>query len=205
MNDPTIVTDDGVSLEAVLTTAGDARGAIVLCHPHPQHGGTMWAPILEAISLEAARRGFDILRFNFRGIGRSTGSHGFGNDEVADVDGAVTWMTQRPVPVVGIVGWSFGAAVALNWQSSARSDLAYVGIAPPVDSPLSPALPAPSDLIPARRTFIVGDRDQFLDADELASYANSIDAEMVRYQTADHFFVLRHDRLATDVIDAIDW
>ena len=205
MNDPTIVTDDGVSLEAVLTTTGDSRGAIVLCHPHPQHGGTMRAPILEAITLEAARRGFDILRFNFRGIGRSTGSHGFGNDEVADVDGAVTWMTQRPVPVVGIAGWSFGAAVALNWQSFARSGLAYVGIAPPVDSPLSPALPAPSDLIPARRTFIVGDRDQFLDADELASYANSIDAEMVRYQTADHFFVLRHDRLATDVLDAIDW
>ena len=100
MNDPTIVTDDGVSLEAVLTTTGDARGAIVLCHPHPQHGGTMRAPILEAITLEAARRGFDILRFNFRGIGRSTGSHGFGNDEIADVDGAVTWMTQRTVPVV---------------------------------------------------------------------------------------------------------
>jgi alpha/beta superfamily hydrolase len=205
MNDPTIVTDDGVSLEAVLTTTGDSRGAIVLCHPHPQHGGTMRAPILEAITLEAARRGFDILRFNFRGIGRSTGSHGFGNDEIADVDGAVTWMTQRTVPVVGIAGWSFGAAVALNWQSFARSGLAYVGIAPPVDSPLSPALPAPSDLVPARRTFIVGDRDQFLDADELASYANSIDAETVRYTTADHFFVLRHDRLATDVLDAIDW
>ena len=83
------------------------------------------------------------------------------------------------------------------------SDLAYVGIAPPVDSPLTPSLPAPGSLAPAARTFIIGDRDQFVDADELAAYAASIAARVIRYETADHFFLMRHDRLAADVLDAI--
>ncbi|MGI9529758.1 MAG: alpha/beta hydrolase [Acidimicrobiia bacterium] len=203
MSSPTIATSDGESLEAILTTAENVSGSIVLCHPHPQHGGTMQAPMLEAIAAEAADRGLDTLRFNFRGIGSSTGSYGSGVEEVNDVAAAVSWMMEHHAPVIGIAGWSFGAAVALNWVASAASDLAYVGIAPPVDSPLTPSLPLPHLLPPAHRTFIVGDRDQFLDANELEAYGTSIGAHTIRYTTADHFFVLRHERLATDAVDAL--
>ena len=61
-------------------------------------------------------------------------------------------------------------------------------------------MPAPEDLRPARRTFIVGDRDQFVDASQLEAYADAIAATTVRYETADHFFLLRHDRLTGDVL-----
>lgn len=163
----------------------------------------MRAPMLKAIADEAATRGLVTLRFNFRGVGDSTGSYGFGIGEVDDVAAAVAWMMKRDTPVVGIAGWSFGAAVSLNWAASAASRIAYVGIAPPVDSPLTPALPPPHLLPPAKRTFIVGDRDQFLDANELEAYGATIGAATIRYPTADHFFVLRHERLATDVVDAL--
>jgi len=163
----------------------------------------MQAPMLEAIAVEAADRGLDTLRFNFRGIGSSTGSYGSGVDEINDVAAAVEWMIENRAPVVGIAGWSFGAAVALNWTASAGSRIAYVGIAPPVDSPLTPSLPSPHLLAAAKRTFIVGDRDQFLDANELEAYGTSIGARTIRYATADHFFVLRHERLATDTVDAL--
>lgn len=203
MNSPTIATRDGESLETMLTTTANPVGSIVLCHPHPEHGGTMRAPLLEAIVREAESRSLDTLRFNFRGIGSSTGSYGSGIDEVNDVAAAVSWMVEHHPPVVGIAGWSFGAAVALNYAARAGSRIPYVGIAPPVDSPLTPSLPDAHQLQPARRTFIVGDRDQFLDANELEAYGTSIAAHTIRYATADHFFVLRHDRLATDAVDAM--
>jgi alpha/beta superfamily hydrolase len=57
--------------------------------------------------------------------------------------------------------------------------------------------------MPARRAFVIGEKDQFIPADELATYAASIGAEIIRYRGTDHFFVLKHSRLAEDVVDLI--
>ncbi len=163
----------------------------------------MRAPILEAIAVEATRSGLDVLRFNFRGVGASAGSFGEGDDELRDVQAAVATMARRGPELVGIVGWSFGAVIALRWQSETGSRLPYVGIAPPIDGTLTPEMPEPGSLADARRTFIIGDRDQFVDANELEAYGKSIGAVTIRYDTADHFFILRHERLAQDVVGAL--
>lgn len=199
----TIATTDGEHLEAIHDSGGRSLGVIVLCHPHPQHGGTMRAPMLGAIAKHAVAEGFDVLRFNFRGVGESTGIHGDGAAELQDVDAAIEFASGLDIPVAGMVGWSFGAAVCLNWQAETTSTVSYVGIAPPVNSPLTPALPAPSRLAPARRAFVIGEKDQFIPADELAAYADSISAEIIRYAGTDHFFVLKHARLAEDVVSLI--
>jgi hypothetical protein len=195
-----IATSDGEQLEAIHDSSGDARGAMVLCHPHPQHGGTMRAPMLGAIAKHAVSEGFDVVRFNFRGVGESTGIHGDGEAELQDVDAAIDFASCLDMPVAGMAGWSFGAAVCLNWQAETSSTIPYVGIAPPVKSPLTPALPAPSRLAPARRAFVIGEKDQFIPGDELAAYADAISAEIIRYAGTDHFFVLKHTRLAVDVV-----
>lgn len=200
---PPLVTSDGVSLEVIIDHAESATGSLVLCHPHPEHGGTMRHPMLVAIMREALERGIDVIRFNFRGVGGSEGHHGGGQAEILDIDAAVELAHRSGAQPLGIVGWSFGAATALVWQAEKGSDLSYVGIAPPVDSPLTPSLPVPGSLMPAARTFIIGDRDQFVDADELVDYAASIAARVIRYETADHFFLMRHERLAVDVLDAV--
>lgn len=160
----------------------------------------MRAPLIGAIAARAVDAGIDVLRFNFRGVGESSGSYGGGMAEIEDVTAAVDFMRSRSVPVIGVAGWSFGAATALRWQAATGSDLTYVGIAPPVTSPLTPRLPLASELEPARRTIIVGRRDQLIDVDELETYAASIGAAFVPYDTADHFFVFRHERLADDVL-----
>lgn len=198
---PTVLTADGVALEAIVDRSVEAVGSIVVCHPHPTHGGTMRHPMLIAIVAEANRRHLDAVRFNFRGVGGSGGAYGGGESEVLDVDAAVDHAGSVAGPVIGIVGWSFGAAIALVWQARSRSEMTYVGIAPPVHGALSPTLPPPNALLPADRAFIVGGRDQFVDPDELEAYGVSIGATIIRYETADHFFLMRHDRLATDVID----
>jgi len=161
-------------------------------------------PLLEAITSAATSAGFDVLRFDFRGVGNSTGIHGNGIAEIDDVAAAVAAMEEVGSPVIGITGWSFGAATALVWHTAAASTISYVGIAPPVDGPLSPHLPMPSLVTePADRTFIIGARDQFVDVDALTGYAADIDASVVRYETADHFFIGRYDRVSSDVIAAI--
>jgi alpha/beta superfamily hydrolase len=199
----TIETSDGEQLEAMVTEGPNAQGIVVLCHPHPLHGGTMRAPILGAITKACTTANLNVVRFNFRGVGESTGVHGNGETELHDVDAAVSLANEGSPPLVGIAGWSFGAAVALRWQAATASSINYCGIAPPVGRPLSTGLPKPDELADATRTFVVGNRDQLIDVDALVAYAASIDADIIRYETADHFFVFRHDRLATDVVQAM--
>lgn len=203
MTGPTLLTADGVTLEAIIDTPVEPHGTLIVCHPHPQHGGTMRAPILVAIAQQAVSAGYRAVRFNFRGVGGSTGSFGGGTDEILDVAAAVAHSDTFDEPVSGICGWSFGAATALNWQASSDSDIPYVGIAPPVSGPLTPRLPEPSTLAPAQRLFIIGARDQFVAVQDLEEYATSIDASVVIYPSADHFFVFKHDTLAHDVVAAI--
>lgn len=164
----------------------------------------MRAPILGAITKRGVAAGYTVVRFNFRGVGESTGNYGYGIDELLDVAAAVEYAESLGQPVAGICGWSFGAATALRWQAVAGSSLRYVGIAPPLDSPLTPGLPEPTELEPATRGFLVGERDQFVDVAALRAYAESIDASFTVYPSSDHFFVFRHERLAEDVLRIVD-
>lgn len=183
---------------------GTRLGSIVICHPHPEYGGTMRAPLIGALASRSRDRGYDVLRFNFRGVGTSKGVHGGGEAEILDVDAAVAWMTAHHPPLLAIIGWSFGAATALRWEAQTHSSLRYIGISPPVQSGLSPTLPPATELVAADRTFIVGDRDQLIDVNQLVAYAGTIGATVIRYETADHFFLMRHDRVADDALDAIE-
>ncbi len=204
MSAVTLHTDDGVDLEAIVDEPPEAIGSLVVCHPHPLHGGTMRAPILGAIARRAVAAGYRVVRFNFRGVGDSTGSFGDGVAEITDVAAAVAYAASFDEPVAGICGWSFGAATALNWQAGSGSRIPYVGIAPPVAGTLTPPLPTPQQLAPARRQFIIGARDQFVDVGDLERYALSIGATVIVYPAADHFFVFKHDQLADDVVAAIE-
>lgn len=193
-----------VSLEAMWDLPDDPHFAAVLCHPHPLQRGTMRAPLMQAVARELCMRGFAVLRFNFRGVGASTGSHDFGIGELDDVAAAVDAASAaHPDLPLGVAGWSFGAATALRFQASSGSHHPYVGIAPPVDSERSPALPTRRDLQPAHRTFVVGDRDQFVTVDELAEYARQIEARLEVLDGSDHFFYFREDRVGAAVADGL--
>jgi alpha/beta superfamily hydrolase len=196
-----LVTADGERLEGRWDSAPAVRRGLVFCHPHPLQGGTMTAPLMTAVTTALVDEGFVVLRFNFRGVGHSTGTHGSGLHELEDVDSAVRYAAaQYPDVPFAIAGWSFGAATALNWQATSGSTWPYVGIAPPVVSDHSPALPSPAELAPASRTFILGDRDQFTTIDDLAAYARGIGAALEILKGSDHFFYFREEFLAQRVI-----
>jgi alpha/beta superfamily hydrolase len=199
----TVESTDGVAIEAAVQTPPQTKGYIVVCHPHPAHGGSMRHPLVRAIANRAASQGFSGVRFNFRGVGASNGVHTGGQGEIDDLAAIMNHVGSATPPVVGIAGWSFGAAVALIWQAKTDSTIPYVGIAPPIRETGDLALPKSSALADAQRGFIIGERDQFVDADTLANYAESIDARVHRYANTDHFFINKYERLAEDVVRTI--
>lgn len=95
--------------------------AAVVCHPHPLYGGSMDNNVVRAISRALVERGMGALVFNFRGVGGSEGGFDGGRGEQDDVRSAMDWLRgQAEVDGerTGLVGYSFGATVALAVASS---------------------------------------------------------------------------------------
>jgi alpha/beta superfamily hydrolase len=101
-------------LEAILEEpehAPPARAAIV-CHPHPLYGGTMHNKVVHRLARGLRTTGAVVLRFNFRGVGKSQGEHAHGEGELDDARAALAWLRARyPALPFVLAGFSFGARV----------------------------------------------------------------------------------------------
>lgn len=203
MEEVGLETEDGVRLEGRWDRPDAARGVFVLCHPHPQHGGTMRHPLLHKITKRLVTDGLSVLRFNFRGVGDSLGEWGGGGAELHDVTAAMDVARAEGLPTA-LGGWSFGAATSLLWLAREGIATPWVGIAPPVSGELTLPLPGPGDLAAAPRLFIVGDRDQFITVEELRRYAGSIGGEVECLPASDHFFYFREENVAELVSAFLD-
>ena len=116
------------------STDPQAPIALVL-HPHPQYGGTMNNKVVYAIFHAFARRGFSVLRFNFRGVGRSQGSYDGGPGELADAASALDWL-QQTNPNAGqcwIGGFSFGAWISMQLLMRRPEIAGFIAVAPPAN------------------------------------------------------------------------
>lgn len=102
-------------LEALLNEGSDnAPLAALVCHPHPLFGGTMHTKAVYHAAKSLNAFGLPVLRFNFRGVGRSAGEHAEGRGEVDDVRTALDWLdAEFHKPIIG-AGFSFGAVVGLK-------------------------------------------------------------------------------------------
>ncbi|MFT3818141.1 MAG: alpha/beta fold hydrolase [Rubrivivax sp.] len=94
-----------------------ARGVAVLCHPHPQHGGTMDNKVVQTLARAAVQVGFRAVRFNFRGVGGSAGAWDQGRGEVDDALAVIQALRDPALPLA-LGGFSFGGAIAT--QAAAR-------------------------------------------------------------------------------------
>jgi uncharacterized protein len=120
-------------IEALVDTIDDEVLAVaVVCHPHPLHGGTMRNKVTQTLSYGFARLGAASARFNFRGVGRSAGTHGGGPAERDDLAAVVAWSrAQWPAKDLYLGGFSFGAGVAMSAAHACQTS-ALVTVAPPV-------------------------------------------------------------------------
>lgn len=155
----------------------------------------MMAPLMIAVTQKLVTRGHSVLRFNFRGVGTSSGQYQEGDTELADVAAAVQAATLRAGPL-GITGWSFGAAIALNWLIDENSAMPYVGIAPPTHL-LRGKPPA------GPKRMILGSREQVIDSDALKDYCIEHGIDLL-ITPGDHFFHGRGKRIGNLVAEGLE-
>ncbi|MBM3584914.1 MAG: alpha/beta hydrolase [Alphaproteobacteria bacterium] len=115
---------------------GRARNAPIalILHPHPRHGGTMNNKVVYSLFQSFHRAGFSVLRFNFRGVGRSQGVYDNGVGEISDATSAFDWMQAYNPHAAGcwIGGFSFGAWIAMQVLMRRPEIDSFVCVAPPV-------------------------------------------------------------------------
>jgi uncharacterized protein len=196
----TLRSSDGLALEMEIDTPDDPRAVVVLCHPHPQMGGTMNAPLLQALRDDLVLRRWAVLRFNFRGIGRSEGESTTGEAEVADAEGGIDHALGRfPGLPVALAGWSFGAAVAVRAAARRPELLGVVGIAPAVrpKPEVTAGLPDPRDLeLDVPLLFVCAANDELVETDDVRAWADAVGgAPVEEVRGANHFFWAKYDRL----------
>jgi alpha/beta superfamily hydrolase len=105
----------------------------VVCHPHPLFGGTLTNKVVHTLARSFNDAGMPSLRFNFRGVGASAGTHDAGRGEVQDALAVVRYGRERwPQAQLWLAGFSFGAAVAVRASTDARP-AGVVAVAPAVD------------------------------------------------------------------------
>jgi hypothetical protein len=196
-------TSSGVALEGILwmppgsIQTPPARVAVV-CHPHPQYGGTMHNKVVFRAGRALQELGMAVLRFNFRGVGKSAGSYDYGHGEKEDVRAAIDFLRERdPQSDVVLAGFSFGSWVGL--QVGAQDDRVthLIGIGIPAH------MSDFSFLSHCRKPklFIQGTEDEFGSVEHVQAMLLSLPEpkELALIEGADHFFHRKLEPLA-DVI-----
>ena len=190
-------------LEALLEEPeeGSPRFAALVCHPHPQHGGTMHNKVVYRLARGLRKAGAVVLRFNYRGVNLSEGVYDHGIGETEDARACLEWLRSRyPHLPAMIAGFSFGSRIALRIGAQ-RPDLKKVIAAgfPTVYKDRSYLDPCS-----VARTFIHSTNDEFGPKDELAAVVAELDGppELVFIESKDHFFVDALDAFEQAVINA---
>lgn len=187
-------TSDGLRLEGDVCTPHHARLGVVICHPHPQFGGDRYNPVVDTLFRSLAAAGIAVLRFDFRGVNDSEGTHGGGVPERLDAVAALDTLSSVVDAPMWLAGYSFGAAVALDVIHDSLAG--WLAVAPPL-AMMPAARAAASD--PRPKHVLVAGLDQFSPpeptAEVMHDWANAHATVVAR---ADHFF-------ATDLTTVTSW
>lgn len=178
---------DGRAVEAVLDRPeGASRGLAVIAHPHPLFGGTMDNKVVQTLARAHVQAGWDTLRFNFRGVGMSTGEHDHGLGEAQDL---LSLMDQlAPLGPLALAGFSFGAYVAAQvvqalWPTGRLATTILVGTAVPKFP--APALPPEAH---AQTLVIHGEQDDTVALAGVMDWARPQQLPVMVVPGGGHFF-----------------
>jgi alpha/beta superfamily hydrolase len=166
------------------------RGAALVCHPHPLFGGTMHTKAVYRAAQALNEVGLAALRFNFRGVGASTGSHGGGIGEREDARAALDWLAERDpgAPLVA-GGFSFGSMVALTVGAEDPRVVALLGLGLPIERDEAYDFSFLADV--TKPVLIVqGENDEFGSGERIQRHLAPLGSHitLARVPDADHYF-----------------
>lgn len=188
-------------LEAVLKEPDAApRGAAVVCHPHPVYGGSMHTKAVYRAAQGLNEAGLVVLRFNFRGVGVSTGSYDEGIGERDDLRAAMDWLEGRyPLLPLVVGGFSFGSMVGLSVGTEDPRVVGLLGLGLPVEK----AEYEYSYLAKADKPVLViqGEDDEYGSGVAVENVLRPMGSHitLVRIPGADHYFSQHLDALMETV------
>nr|WP_174706187.1 alpha/beta fold hydrolase [Pseudomonas sp. PIC25] len=179
------------ALEALYLDVPEARGLALICHPNPIQGGTMLNKVVSTLQRTARDAGYTTLRFNYRGVGASAGSHDMGSGEVDDAEAAARWLQARhPGLPLNLLGFSFGGFVA----ASLAGRLEGQGIAVDRLFMIAPAVSRLKADIPLSRqavlTVIQPENDEVVPPETVYAWSEALDRphELLKVAECGHFF-----------------
>ncbi len=173
---------------AIDTPAGAPRGVAVVCHPHPQHGGTLDNKVAQTLARAFVQLGWRSVRFNFRGVGASQGAWDEGVGEVDDALAVIAAHRDPAVPLM-LAGFSFGAYVASQAATRLADD----------SKPQRLVLVGPSTerqqmaSVPADTLVIHGESDEVVPLSATLAWARPQNLPVIVFPGVGHFF---HGQLA---------
>lgn len=175
-------------IEAILKEpAGERRGVGLVCHPHPLGGGTMHNKVVFRIAAGLVDAGLTTLRFNFRGVGASTGEHNEVAGGVEDVEDSLKWLVNEyPSEDVTLAGFSFGARTGMQVGMQDTRVKRLISVGTPVEKYRDFEF-----LTKVKKPilFLHGDRDEFCSVEGLRSLTDKIPhAEVMIFENCGHFF-----------------
>ena len=189
-------------LEALHLDVADARGVVLICHPNPVQGGTMLNKVVSTLQRTARDAGYSTLRFNYRGVGQSAGSHDMGAGEVADAEAAAAWLRARhPALPLVLMGFSFGGFVAASLAGRLEADgvsLQQLFMIAPAVMRLSEQFPLPERVA---LTVVQPETDEVVDPQLVYEWSDTLTRphELLKVAECGHFF---HGKL-TDLKDLL--
>ncbi len=196
-------------LEGRFSQNKTARAPIALIlHPLPQLGGNMNNPVTYQLYHQFVSRGFSVLRFNFRGIGRSQGEFDNGAGELSDAAAALDWLQalSQDAKECWVAGYSFGAWIGMQLLMRRPEISGFISVAPPANfydfSFLAPC--------PASGLITHGDADRIVPQDSIEKLVERLQAQRgitIDYENiggANHFFENHSDALDDVVSQYLD-
>ena len=107
---------------------------VLICHPHPQYGGNMYNNVVSGVFIKLIKNDIPCLRFNFRGVGKSTGNHSDGQGELSDVKACIDFLIkEKNHEKIIICGYSYGAAIGCSAINYSDKVIGYISISFPWD------------------------------------------------------------------------
>lgn len=176
--------------------AGQPLGLAVVAHPHPLHGGTLDNKVVQTLARAFVQRGWRVVRFNFRGVGRSQGAWDAGHGEIDDMMAVITHWRQGGEPLA-LAGFSFGAYVASHAAQRLGDDVTHLVLVGPATGNFEVAP------VPAHAVVIHGEHDDVVPLQSTLDWARPQSLPVVVVPGVGHFFHGQLPLLKTLVLRAL--
>jgi alpha/beta superfamily hydrolase len=197
------ITNNEIKLETELfqSKIGTKNFFTLICHPHPQYGGNMFNNIVSGVFNKLVKNNISCVRFNFRGVGRSSGFHSNGTGELNDVYTCIDFLiNEKKCEKIVICGYSYGAAIGCSAVNYSDNVVGYVSISFPWG--FMGSKHKEMSQTPKPKLFIQGDKDTVANYGVFQeNFDYYLDPKQYKIiENADHFYVGYEEQVADEIL-----